>query len=128
MLQRTTAFIYKHIFARLPFFPEKESHPWDYYAHFIVSFVIAGVLFGIFLGILALFSSKLPAFLTVRVALGAACVITLAGGIVKEVFDWRVGQRDVVPDFLGDAFGVGLFIVAALVLMNVIMSVIKMTP
>jgi len=124
MIQQVTALVWKYFFVRCLSFPENEAHPWDYYAHFILSFMIVGVLFGIFLGILALFSSKLPAFLTVRVAFGTACVITLAGGIVKEVFDWRMGQRDVMGDFTADALGVGLM---AILVILVPLVVMKMT-
>ena len=123
MIQGVSALVYKYFFVNVLRFPEKEAHPWDYYAHFILSFMLVAVLFGIFLGILALFSSKLPAFLTVRVAFGAACVITLAGGLIKEVSDWRAGYRDVVPDFSSDLAGVGLailFVLVALVVVNVI--------
>jgi len=120
MLQEITTLVYKYFFVRLLRFPENAPHPWDYYAHFILSFILVGVFFGIFWVILALFSSKLPSFPTVKVAFGVACVITLAGGFIKEVYDWRVGRRDFTGDFLADVLGVGLFILVALVVFVVI--------
>ena len=132
MIQKTGALVYKYFFVRVLFFPENESHPWDYYAHFILSFLLVGVLFGIFWAILAFFSPKLPGDISNgKAALIAASVTTLALGAIKEMDDWRAGYRDIPGDLLGDVLGVGLFILATfatLVIVNIIMSFMKTTP
>ena len=120
MIQTVADLVYKYFFVRLLSFPENAAHPWDYYAHFVVSFALVGVLFGIIFGVFALFSSRLPDDIANgKVALIAAPISVLLIGAIKEWSDWRMGSRDITGDLLADALGVGLAILVALVVMNV---------
>lgn len=121
LIQKIALFIYKDIFR----FPVNEPHPWDWYAHFIVSFVLVGLLFGIFLGLFFFATSKLPSMQTTKIAVFIASGVVFLGGLAKEIDDWNLGQRDVLADMGANTLGIGL--AALLIIFLATFVVMKVT-
>ena len=102
MIERVCGLIYKYIFFFLP-----TGHPYDYIAHFIVSF--AGV-------ILLFLILKLPGInlgLSFKISFLSAVGIMIFVGVVKEISDANMDKTDMVFDLFANALGV---IVAMLII------------
>lgn len=95
MIQKAAEFVYKYF---LFFLPEGKSHPWDYVAHFIVSFALALIIF--------LVGNKILGA-SFKSSLGAAIFAALAVGTVKEFDDWRIGNTDISGDMIANILGIG---------------------
>ena len=99
MIQKISDLVYKHAFF---FFPAGEPHPYDYIAHFTVSFVGVILLFLIL---------KLPGInlgLSFKISFLSAVCIMIFAGIVKEISDANMGKTDMVFDLLANALGIML--------------------
>lgn len=83
-------------FVTLSFVPH--PHPWDYVAHFALSFVgIFGILF--FLKLL-----DVPS----KVSFYSAVGVVLSLGIIKELIDMRLGRTDMAGDMTANILGLAL--------------------
>lgn len=103
MIQKAAGFIGKHILFFLPqSTPGAMEHPWDYVAHFIVSFTGVGILS------LVLFFSLKALGAQPRIAILVSAIIMLAIGIVKEINDKNLGKTDMAGDMLADILGIVL--------------------
>ena len=96
-MQKAASWIYNYI---LFFLPKDGSHPWDYVAHFIVSFAGVGILFLMFLFLLK------PLGVHPKIALYVGAGIMLAIGIAKEISDKNLGKTDMAGDILSDILGI----------------------
>lgn len=95
MIQKAAEFIYTYV---LFFLPENKPHPWDYAAHFIISFTL----------VLIIFAALNKAFgVSFKSSLVAAIFATLMIGVVKECDDWRVGNTDIIADMAANLIGIG---------------------
>lgn len=86
-------FISDYFFFFLP-----KGHPWDYVAHFIISFagVLAILLFLKFLNI--------PDRLSFYIAIAVMLVL----GIIKEIDDIYLGKTDGIADMTANILGIAL--------------------
>lgn len=99
---RVADFIYKYAFFFLP-----DDHPWDYVAHFIVSFVVM-LAISLFLKIV-----NVPPRISFYTAIGFILLLS----IIKEVADIYLGKTDGLADMTANIIGV---IAAALIILFVI--------
>ncbi len=118
MLQKTTEFIGKYILFFLPqSTPGTMEHPWDYVAHFIVSFAGVGILY------LALFFPLIKALgVQPKIAIFTSAAIMLVIGIIKEVNDKNLGKTDMAGDITADILGIALAVIVALVGMKLLVQ------
>ena len=100
MLQQITALFYKYFFVRVLFFPENAPHPWDYFAHFIVSLLGVGILF-----LILLLPFKMLG-IHPRIAFFVSAGLMLAIGAIKELIDYNLGRTDMAGDMLGNILGI----------------------
>ena len=110
-MQKAASWIYDNI---LFFLPEEGSHPWDYVAHFIVSFVGVGILFLIILVPLKILGVQ-P-----KITLLISAGLMLAVGVAKEISDSNLGKTDMAGDMLSDILG----IVAATLIVFIIVKLL----
>ncbi len=104
MIQKISDLIYEYAFF---FFPAGEPHPYDYIAHFTVSFV----------GVILLFLMiRLPGInlgLSFKISFLSAVGIMIFVGIVKEISDANIGKTDMTFDLIANGLGI---IVAMLII------------
>ena len=115
MIQKAAEFIGKRI---LFFLPQSTTgameHPWDYVAHFIVSFAGVGILY------LALFFPLKALGVQPKIAVFTSATIMLVIGIIKEVNDKNLGKTDMAGDMVADAIGITLALIIAFIVMRMI--------
>lgn len=102
MIQKVSDLIYKYFLFFLP--QTTPFHPWDYVAHSIISFILAGSIF---------FFAYRVIHLDQRASVIAAVCITLTMGVIKELSDMRLGKTDIPQDIAADILGIviALFLV-----------------
>ena len=107
MIQKISDLIYEYAFF---FFPAGESHPYDYIAHFTVSFV----------GVILLFLMiRLPGInlgLSFKISFLSAVGIMIFVGIVKEISDANIGKTDMTFDLIANGLGIILAITIMLII------------
>ncbi|MBI1888591.1 MAG: hypothetical protein HYS15_01520 [Candidatus Spechtbacteria bacterium] len=103
MIQRAADLVYKYF---LFFLPQGHSHPWDYAAHFIVSFAAMSALFFI--------------LRTLKVSYGASFItavcILFVFAAAKEISDAQLGKTDLAQDMLANFLGISAATVLILLL------------
>lgn len=115
MIQRASEFMGRYILFFLPqSTPGTMEHPWDYVAHFIVSFAGVGIIY------LALFFPLKTLGLQPKITLLVSAGIMLAIGIIKEVNDKNLGKQDMAGDILGDILGIILAALLIFIAMKVL--------
>ena len=105
MIQEIANFVYKYL---LFFLPSGGGHPWDYLAHFIVSFVT----------VLGLFFALKTFGVNHSVALITAVSALLAIALIKEIDDFRLGNSYIVMDMLMNFLGISAAVVFILVIVK----------
>ncbi|MFY9457960.1 MAG: hypothetical protein WAP23_03480 [Candidatus Spechtbacterales bacterium] len=119
MIQEAAEFMGKHI---LFFLPQSTSgtmeHPWDYVAHFIVSFAGVGILFTALFFLLKALGVQPGAQQKIAIFTGAGIMLVI--GIIKEINDKNLGKTDMAGDMLADILG----ILAALLLAFLVIKIL----
>lgn len=109
MIQKAAGFVCKRVL-RFP-----GGHPYDYCAHFTVSFVLTVVLFFFVNQAIGQAIRVDP-----RISVIAAVSATLLIGIRKELDDIRLNKTDSIKDMLGNIIGISLALVPIFIFITAI--------
>ncbi len=96
MIQKAADFVYKYFLFFLP-----HGYPWEYAAHFIVSFTVVSALFFILRAFKVSYNAS---FIT------AVCIL-LIFAVAKEISDARMGKTDLAQDMLANLLGISAAVV-----------------